>query len=281
MWKAIRSEDGYCGMSLTIDADRRLMLTFDLHMHLVSVSATKSSWEMGGLGRLAVDGVLDEIATARGDTISAAFMPERLAAITAGLAHTQTLTVRFLSGNEPPWSFPASGAGEALQQFNACVADYNRALPLSAVAPPFIPRIGGYGFSGPAASGVAEVPFIRDRSGMILLQVGVDGVPMQFMLDSGSSGISIPQDAFERLQREGRITESDYRHQVDVTLANGRHERVRSYMLQQVTIGGRTLYGVECLIGRPGSGYLLGQSVLEQFGSVTIDNKRAVIRLET
>jgi clan AA aspartic protease (TIGR02281 family) len=121
---------------------------------------------------------------------------------------------------------------------------------------------------------------VRDAGGMIQLQAVVDGVPMEFALDSGASGVSIPQEAFDRLQREGRITEADYRHQVDVTLANGQHERVRVYMLHQISIGGRTLFGLECLIGKPGSSYLLGENVLQQFGSVTIDNRRGILRLE-
>jgi predicted aspartyl protease len=51
-------------------------------------------------------------------------------------------------------------------------------------------------------------------------------------------------------------------------------------MLQQVTIGGRTLYGIEAMIGKPGSSFLLGQNVLERFGEIIIDQRRGVIRLE-
>jgi predicted aspartyl protease len=166
-----------------------------------------------------------------------------------------------------------------MRALDACVAAWRKSLPLSAAPPPSLPPPAFAGANGTVPGGRVEIPFVRDAAGGIELQVVVDGVPATFLLDSGSSGVSIPQEFFERLHREGRIEESDYRHRVDVVLANGQHEQMRLYALHSLVVGGRAVLEVEATVGRPGSGYLLGQDFLERFGSVSIDYVRGILRL--
>jgi predicted aspartyl protease len=282
VWTSFRGDNGICGISTAVDSARRIMLLYETRRQVASFRFQKDAWDMpvGQLARAAVwtDGTLlfDGIGVVHvHDALDVYFLLDILARIRGRLAAAKVLRVEFPAGSEPAWTLPIRGTAQALQQWTACMADSNKQANTSAAAAPVI-----RGFGDGTPDGVIEVPFIRSPDGMIMLQVGIDGVPATSMLDSGANGISIPQEAFERLQREGRITEADYRHQVDVILANRQHERVRVYMLQQVTIGGRVLYGLECLIGKPGSSYLLGQNALEQFGSVTIDNRRGILRLE-
>jgi predicted aspartyl protease len=284
VWTSFRGDNGICGISTAVDSARRITLLYETRKQVASFRFQKDAWDMpvGQLARAAVwtDGTLlfDGIGVVHAhDALDVYFMPDILTRIRGGLATAKVMRIEFPAGTEPVWTLPISGTAQALEQLATCMTDSNKQANTSAAPAPFI---RDYGFGDETPNGVIEIPFHRSPDGMILLQVGIDGVPATFMLDSGASGVSIPQGAFERLAREGRVTEDDYRHRVPVTLANGQSEQVRVYRLRQVSIGGHVLYDIEGLIGRPGSSFLLGQKVLERFGKIIIDQRRGVIRLE-
>ena len=52
------------------------------------------------------------------------------------------------------------------------------------------------------------------------------------------------------------------------------------YILHSVTIAGRTVYDVPCVVGDDNTSMLLGQSVLQKFRSWSIDNERQVLLLK-
>jgi clan AA aspartic protease (TIGR02281 family) len=103
---------------------------------------------------------------------------------------------------------------------------------------------------------------------------------LAFTLDTGASDVVIPRSVAVKLQLSGTLSEADYLGDSTYTLADGHQRRSRRYMLRSVTIGGLSVTDVECLVGDEGSSLLLGQSFLQKFASLSIDNVRGVLVLK-
>jgi len=102
---------------------------------------------------------------------------------------------------------------------------------------------------------------------------------MNFTLDSGAAGLSIQHRVADQLISEGRLAPADFRRVITSVLADNRKVLAQLYILKAVTIAGRTIYDVPCIVGDDNSMMLLGQSVLKKFKSRSIDNERQVLML--
>jgi clan AA aspartic protease (TIGR02281 family) len=106
-----------------------------------------------------------------------------------------------------------------------------------------------------------------------------DAVTVTFVLDTGASDVSIPENVARELERAGKPSES--LGTGTYVLADGSKVRKRRVLLRELTVGGQTVSNVAASISASGSPPLLGQSFLSKFASWTLDNERNLLVLKT
>jgi len=122
---------------------------------------------------------------------------------------------------------------------------------------------------------------VRKVGGVYLVPTKVNGIPMEFIIDTGASMVSISKTEAQFLYKNGLLSESDVIGKENFVLANGEVEEGLVIKLKSIQIGNRILYDVEATIDANISApLLLGQSVLERFGKVSMDYSTGIMELE-
>src|SRR5208337_3277999 len=119
-----------------------------------------------------------------------------------------------------------------------------------------------------------SIPIYLDRDGRsVHIDVGLGSVTKRMLIDTGATGVSIPESVADRLllQREAVEAESAV-----VTLANGSKDRQRGVRILLISIGGHVLHDVYANVAPDSSEPLLGFPVLNQVGRFTIDTYAGV-----
>jgi hypothetical protein len=130
------------------------------------------------------------------------------------------------------------------------------------------------------APGTFTVPIVR-RGNNYFVPVTLNGsLTLEFTVDSGASGVVVPANIIEALQRGGTLGAGDVIGKTVATLADGSKSPASVVRLKSVTVGGKTLLNVVAMGGPPGSSLLLGQTFLGRFKSWSIDNARSVLVLK-
>lgn len=119
---------------------------------------------------------------------------------------------------------------------------------------------------------------LEKQGGVYTLPVRINGViTLNFVLDSGSSDVSIPADVVSTLLRTGTIRESDFLPGQVYSLADGTTVKSPRFMIRELQIGGVTIFNVPGSVASAISPLLLGQTLLERLDSWALDNKRHVL----
>jgi clan AA aspartic protease (TIGR02281 family) len=121
----------------------------------------------------------------------------------------------------------------------------------------------------------SPIPIYLDRDGRsVRIDVELGSVTKRMLIDTGASGVSIPESVADRLllQREAVEAESAI-----VTLANGSEERQRGVRILSVSIGGHVLHDIYANVAPGSSEPLLGFPVLNHVGRFTIDTNAGVL----
>ena len=122
---------------------------------------------------------------------------------------------------------------------------------------------------------------MRKEGGVYLVPTKVNGIPMEFIIDTGASMVSISTTEALFLYKNGLLSESDRIGTQNFVLANGAVEEGVVVKLKSIQIGNRVVYNVEATIDANISApLLLGQSVLERFGKVSMDYSTGIMELE-
>jgi aspartyl protease family protein len=122
---------------------------------------------------------------------------------------------------------------------------------------------------------------MRKEGGVYLVPTKVNGIPMEFIIDTGASMVSISKTEAQFLYKNGLLVESDFIRTENFVLANGQVEEGLVIKLKSIQIGNRTVYDVEATIDANISApLLLGQTVLERFGKISMDNTTGMMELE-
>jgi len=95
---------------------------------------------------------------------------------------------------------------------------------------------------------------------------------LDFILDSGASVVLIPEDVFSVLVRNGTISKNDILGYKTFTIADGTSSKKPIFKIKSLTIGNITVTDIEAAIGELNSDLLLGQSFIQKFKSIKIDN---------
>ena len=121
--------------------------------------------------------------------------------------------------------------------------------------------------------GSGVVTLERQSDGHFYAEAQVNGMPVNFLVDTGASGIALTR---EDAQRAG-IPVSQGMGEVVGSGASG-EVRGEFVTLDRINLGIKEARGVNAAVLYGGDQSLLGQSFLSQFGTVSIEGDRMVLR---
>lgn len=129
-------------------------------------------------------------------------------------------------------------------------------------------------------TGTTEIKMVSD-GGIYKVPIEINGSKMDFIFDTGASSVCISETEARFLVKQGTLSENDVVGEASFSDANGDISSGMRIKLKSVQIGDRTLYDVEALIvPNDKAPLLLGQTVLAQFGKISIDYQRGIIAFE-
>lgn len=122
---------------------------------------------------------------------------------------------------------------------------------------------------------------MKKVNGVYTLPVEINGVEMSFIFDTGASIVSISETEANFLMKQGTLSHDDIIGTSKFTDANGDVSVGTIINLKTVKLGNRIIHNVKAsVVHNSVAPLLLGQSVLNKFGKVTIDYEREVIILD-
>jgi len=122
---------------------------------------------------------------------------------------------------------------------------------------------------------------MKKQDGVYYIPIDVNGVQMFFIFDTGASLISISATEASFLYKQGTLTDDDFLGTTNFMDANGNISEGTIINLKSVKVGNRKLTNIEAsVVHNMKAPLLLGQSFLEQFGKISIDNSRGEITFE-
>lgn len=127
--------------------------------------------------------------------------------------------------------------------------------------------------SGNNNSNRATIIPLEDGNGVYFITAKINDVPMKFIFDTGASSISMSETEAAFLYKQGTLTREDFKGTVNFQDAKGEVTQGMVVKLRKVQIGNRELNNVEAsIVPNQDAPLLLGQSVLQKFGKLSIDN---------
>ena len=119
------------------------------------------------------------------------------------------------------------------------------------------------------------------ENGVRFVWIEVNGIKLRFIFDTGASNICLSTAESTVLHRQGTLQKEDILSTEYFQDATGRISEGTKINLRVIKIGNIELQNVEAtVIDNINAPLLLGQSVLERFGSIEIDNTNNVIILK-
>ena len=116
------------------------------------------------------------------------------------------------------------------------------------------------------------------QNGVRYVWIEINGIKLKFIFDTGASIITISKAEAFVLLRQGLLREEDIVGKQSLQDATGRISEGMKINLREVKIGDIVLENIEAvIIDNVDAPLLLGQSVLERFGSIEIDNHNNLI----
>ena len=106
-----------------------------------------------------------------------------------------------------------------------------------------------------------------------------DALTLSFLVDSGASDVSIPEDVVTALMQTGTLRETDFLGEKTYMLADGSKRPSKTFCISSMKIGDRVVDNVLGHVNTAAGPLLLGQSFLRRFSSWSIDNDKNVLIL--
>ena len=122
---------------------------------------------------------------------------------------------------------------------------------------------------------------MEDNYGVKYVWIEINGLRLRFIFDTGASSICISSAEATVLYRQGTLKKEDILDIQYFQDATGNVSAGTRINLRTVKIGNRVLKNIEAtVIDNDEAPLLLGQSALEKFGKISIDNKNNEIIFE-
>lgn len=122
-------------------------------------------------------------------------------------------------------------------------------------------------------SHISEVQMTKMYSGVYEVACTINGLPLKFVFDTGASAVTISSVEATFMLKNGYLTTDDIKGKQHFSTATGDIHEGTTIRLREIKIGEAILKNVDAtVIANQQAPLLLGQSVLERFGTITIDN---------
>lgn len=127
-----------------------------------------------------------------------------------------------------------------------------------------------------------EVPLIKNSDGTYRVKCVINDLPMDFILDTGCSDVSLSSVESEFMLKNGYLSSSDFRGYVNYKNASGDVKKAREIVINEIRIGEKTVKKIKAsIIPNQKAPLLLGQNVLNKLGKVEIDSSKRVLIIHT
>ena len=112
------------------------------------------------------------------------------------------------------------------------------------------------------------------------LSCKVNGLPMNFILDTGASSVTLSKKYAQFMMKNGYLTKNDIKNKQTYQTADGNLSVGTIVTIKKIEIGGIPLYNVEAaIINSNDAPLLLGQSALSKLGKIQIDFNTSVLTI--
>ena len=125
----------------------------------------------------------------------------------------------------------------------------------------------------PKESTVTEVAINRHAGGTFEIPCEINGLPLQMIFDTGASDVTISSVEANFMLKNEYLSEKDIKGKRYYQIASGQLSEGTVITLREVKIGDAVLKNVDASVVKSQKApLLLGQSAMEKFGAITIDN---------
>ena len=120
---------------------------------------------------------------------------------------------------------------------------------------------------------ISEIQMKKMYSGIYEVACIINDLPLKFIFDTGASSVSISSVEASFMLKNGYLKEEDIKGKEYFSTATGEIHEGTIIRIREIKIGDAVLKNVEASVAHNQQApLLLGQSVLERFGTITIDN---------
>ena len=121
---------------------------------------------------------------------------------------------------------------------------------------------------------VTEIAVKRSPGGTFEIPCDINGLSLYMIFDTGASDVSISSVEANFMLKNGYLSEKDIKGKKYYQTANGQISEGTVITLRDVKIGDAILHNVDASVVKSQKApLLLGQSAMERFGTITIDNQ--------
>jgi clan AA aspartic protease (TIGR02281 family) len=115
-------------------------------------------------------------------------------------------------------------------------------------------------------------------NGVYTVPCKVNGIPMNFIFDTGASNVTISLTEATFLIKQGLLGKNDIKESVKYQIANGDINEGTNIILREIEVAGLKIKNVKAIIVREQNApLLLGMSALGQLGKIEIENNKLII----
>ena len=119
------------------------------------------------------------------------------------------------------------------------------------------------------------------RSGVYEVPCVINELPLKFIFDTGASTVTISSVEAAFMLKNGYLKEGDIRGKEYYSTATGEIHEGTVIRLREIKIGDAVLRNVDASVTHSQQApLLLGQSVMERFGTITIDNSTSKLTIK-
>ena len=128
---------------------------------------------------------------------------------------------------------------------------------------------------------ITEVAFKRHQGGTFEIPCEVNGLPLQMLFDTGASSVTLSSVEANFMLKNDYLSAKDLGGKEYYRIADGGITEGTLVTLREVKIGDFVLKNVKAsVVSSQKAPILLGQSVMERFGTITIDNIGGKLRIK-
>lgn len=121
---------------------------------------------------------------------------------------------------------------------------------------------------------VTEIAVKRNPGGTFEIPYDINGLALQMVFDTGASDVTISSVEADFMFKNGYLSEKDIKGKTYYQIANGQISEGTTITLREVKISDAVLHNVDAsVVKSQRAPLLLGQSAMERFGAITIDNQ--------